>query len=209
MLEKILGMLRKLQAPPHKPQVFTSVILPREAITNKTYKSQGIVEQGNIKRYFESCFLEIENVVREVYGSGFTLVTRNEDRLAIETFSYSRQTIDYRLLGLNDLSSNARTKKFSTDITGMLTIMQPEIDFSQLKVFFGHVLRSHLLIYRDKQFGLFYDRQKGEEILQGIPILQRMDMKPSEAAEYTKVMRYGGYRHKIFTEGELQFPLHN
>src|SRR3989338_3591628 len=161
MLEKILGMLRKLQAPPHKPQVFTSVILPREAITNKAYKSQGIVEQGNIKRYFESCFLEIENVVREVYGSGFTLVTRNEDRLAIETFSYSRQTIDYRLLGLNDLSSNARTKKFSTDITGMLTIMQ------------------------------------------------RMDMKPSEAAEYTQVMRYGEYRHKIFTEGELQFPLHN
>ncbi len=220
LVERLTSVLRKSKKIPTqpveetKPESLVAIVVPRKVLTEHDYKKRGIVDAGEIGKYFHGCALDIHRDLNNVYGDFLEVSKKDSDRNVEYVFRKRNQAVTYSIIGINGFESSDG-QRFSTEVTGLIMIQQPVLDFQKAGSFIKAIMGSHLLDYRketDTKFGIFYYHHNGkmnesesEQRVQGIPILKQMGVKPTEAAEYFQVMYFGGYRHKVFQQGELEW----
>lgn len=177
-------------------------LVPREVVAHsRLYKQpRGMVEEGDITPYFERSFEAFIPALSDAYGNTFEVQRETGDRKIGEVYSQKGRTVRYHIFGINDFQQSGDPKRFSTDITGILDIEEPQIDFAKAARLLERLSESHLLSYiphgENGPYGLFYTRPN-IGLVGGKDVLERLRPAPCEVAEYNQMMIYGGYIHRV------------
>ncbi len=188
-----------------KPDTLAAVIVPKKILTDDSYRKPNRVVDDNHGNYFDSCAAELGMAIVAAYGDFFDTKKVQNEGATDYVFTRGKTTITYLIRGADRWQSSSGDN-WSNDVTGMLTVQEPDLDLQKAGTLLRASLDINLLDYRRGTFGVFYHKGGSEETKKGgISLLKEMGVKPTEAAEFVSVMMYGCYTHKQFAEGELTF----
>lgn len=191
---------------------FIAALFPKKAVDDKSYKEGCVVGKIN-SSFFDSCSSNLERSLYSVYGQGFSANKQVSDSELSYTFKKEPIEVNYSVLGTDRWHSEninregkAEAFEWSNDIRIFLRLSEPVIDFRKVGIFFNNVLESHLVDYNPEskqKFGVFCSRTKYRPNKHGLKLLNAIDVKPNEAAEFFYAWVYGCYRYKKFSPEEL------
>ena len=183
--------------PEKKLESLLVMVVPKKIFANLDYKdSRGLVTSFN-SSYFDSCALDLHHAILEGYGSLFDMSKKDLSGGVCYEFKKGDTEISYFLRAVGSFIN--LTERWSNDVEGTIFITQPAINLDRASTFLKTALEHNLLDYRSgmpARFGLCYKGTEGSTIMEGDQLLERLDVHPTEVAEYISVMYFGKYCRK-------------
>lgn len=203
------------------------VLLPKKTFVDKSYKDErGLVIEAP-GPYFDSCATDLQRALIDAYypptlSSGkdpyrsmevesnqiseVIYTVEQKERSREYLFNLAGSKVTYSVSGVDGWQSDS--ERWSNDIMAVLSIQEPQMNIPRCKAALESLMKSHLLEYRpqtEAKFGIFYGPAgKSEESTeQGVSLLKKLQITPTEAAEFFCVMIYAGHRYKKFEKDEI------
>lgn len=210
MLEKLVGWAAGKRQPvpqvlPSPSETILAIVVPRSTLAAKDHKEVYAVREP-YGSFFDTCALEIGEAIQAAYGEFFDFRRQEDNEGVSYIFQREGLIIKYRMTGADRLSSTSG-RSWSNDVLAQLSMQALAIDLPQAATFLQYALKTNLLDYREEKttkFGIFYKDREGT-MTEGTTLLDRLGIRPTEAAEWRTVMYFAFYAHKIFGVDEPRY----
>lgn len=198
----ITGKQQEKQEQTENYASLLAVLVPKKTFTDETYKDERkLVDDACYADYFDSCAEDLERAIEKTYLASLNKVEGEYFDTGVSyTFflDENKTTIKYTVQGVDRWKELITGDQWSSAIMTTLGIKAETIDLKKAGLLLGKMLETHLIEYREHslpQFGVFYADEKSNA-KSGIELLNEMDVKPTEVAEFWNVMYFCGHNYK-------------